>query len=136
MLLPILIRTCEETFRMVSPERRAGAAALGFDRFAVFWRISLPESQAGIAAGVVLAIGRSMAETAALVFTSGYVDRMPGSLFDSGRALSIHVYDLSTNVPGGDARAAASAFVLLGTVLCLNLLARRFTLRSRQSHRS
>jgi phosphate transport system permease protein len=71
-----------------------------------------------------------MAETAALVFTSGYVDRMPESLLDSGRALSIHVYDLSTNVPGGDARAAASAFVLLATVLCINSVARLLTMRS------
>ena len=62
------------------------------------------------------------AETAALLFTSGYVDRMPGSLLDSGRALSVHVYDLAMNVPGGDANAQASAVVLLGLLVVTNAI--------------
>lgn len=61
------------------------------------------------------------AETAALLFTSGYVDRMPGSLLDSGRVLSVHVYDLAMNVPGGDANAQASALVLVTLLLVTNL---------------
>ena len=62
-----------------------------------------------------------MAETAALIFTSGYVDRMPESLWDSGRALSIHIYDLSMNVPGGDTQAYASALVLLALLALINV---------------
>ena len=71
----------------------------------------------------MLGVGRAAAETAALIFTSGYVDRMPESLLDSGRSLSIHIYDLSMNVPGGDANAYASALVLLGLLLTINLTA-------------
>ena len=68
-------------------------------------------------------MGRAGAETAALLFTSGYVDRMPESLSDSGRALSIHIYDLAMNVPGGDGNAYAAALVLVGLLLVINLAA-------------
>lgn len=74
----------------------------------------------GLLAGLVLGVGRAIAETAALIFTSGYVDRMPESLLDSGRALSIHIFDLSMNVSGGDAHAYASALVLVVLLLAIN----------------
>jgi phosphate transport system permease protein len=61
-----------------------------------------------------------LAETAALIFTSGYVTRSPESLLDSGRALSVHIYDLAMNVPNGGARAYASACVLVGMLLIIN----------------
>jgi phosphate transport system permease protein len=64
-----------------------------------------------------------MAETAALIFTSGYVDRMPQSLMDSGRSLSVHIYDLSMNVAGGNANAYATAVVLVSLLFIINLLA-------------
>ena len=64
-----------------------------------------------------------MAETAALIFTSGYVDRMPESLLDSGRALSIHIYDLAMNVAGGNPNAYATAVVLVGALIMINLAA-------------
>jgi len=72
-------------------------------------------------------VGRAMAETAALIFTSGYVDRMPGSIFDSGRALAIHIFDLSMNVPGGDKAAYASALVLIMAIAVVNLFALRLS---------
>jgi phosphate transport system permease protein len=81
----------------------------------------------------VLAIGRALAETAALLFTSGYVDRMPGSVFDSGRVLSIHIFDLAMNVPGGNGPAQASTLVLVLLLLVINgaayLLADRLLFR-------
>ena len=61
------------------------------------------------------------------MFTSGYVDRMPESLLDSGRVLALHIFDLSMNVPGGDASAYASALVLILLLLVINLVAMRFT---------
>jgi phosphate transport system permease protein len=83
----------------------------------------LPAAAPSIAAGMVLGVGRAMAETAALIFTSGYVDRMPESVFDSGRALAIHIFDLSMNVPGGDKSAYASALVLIVAIGVVNLFA-------------
>jgi phosphate transport system permease protein len=123
MILPILTRATEEGFRAVSIEHRSGAAALGLSPVEVLFHVTLPLAAPAVTVGLVLGIGRALAETAALVFTSGYVDRMPESLGDSGRALSIHIFDLAMNVPGGDARAAASALVLITAVLGVNLLA-------------
>jgi len=80
----------------------------------------LPAATPAIIAGLMLGIGRAMAETAALIFTSGYVDRMPDSLLDSGRSLSVHIYDLSMNVAGGDAHANSAALVLIIILFLIN----------------
>jgi phosphate transport system permease protein len=120
MVLPILIRSTEEGFRAVPNEYRLGAAALGFSRTTTLFQLLLPAAVPGLVVGLVLGIGRAIAETAALIFTSGYVDRMPESLLDSGRALSIHIFDLSMNISGGDANAYASALVLLLLLLLIN----------------
>lgn len=123
MILPLLIRTTEMGLRAVPLDYRLGAAALGLSQRQVFWRLLLPVATPGLMAGLVLSIGRALAETAALIFTSGYVDRMPRSLLDSGRSLSIHIYDLSMNVAGGSSRAYGSALVLVGLLLTINLAA-------------
>ncbi|MBW4576488.1 MAG: phosphate ABC transporter permease PstA [Aphanothece sp. CMT-3BRIN-NPC111] len=120
MVLPILIRSTEEGFRAVPAHYRLGAAALGFSRTTTLFQLLLPAAAPGLMVGLVLGVGRAIAETAALIFTSGYVDRMPESLLDSGRALSIHIFDLSMNVSGGDSNAYASALVLLVALLLIN----------------
>lgn len=122
MVLPLVIRTTEDALRRVPLEYRHGGVALGLSRTTLLRRIVLPAAAPGLAAGLVLGVGRALAETAALVFTSGYVTRTPGSLLDSGRALSVHVYDLAMNVPGGNSRAYASALVLVTLVLAANSL--------------
>jgi phosphate transport system permease protein len=120
MALPILIRTAESGLRMVPDDWRHGAAALGLSRSTALWQILIPAAAPALVAGLMLGIGRAMAETAALVFTSGYVDRMPSSLFDSGRAISVHIYDLTMNVAGGDRSAYASALVLIALLILIN----------------
>jgi phosphate transport system permease protein len=121
MVLPILIRTAEESFRAIVQEQRLSAAALGMSQKATIQHILLPVAIPGLLVGCILGLGRAMAETAALIFTSGYVDRMPTSLIDSGRALSIHIYDLAMNVAGGNPNAYATALVLVGLLLIINL---------------
>lgn len=120
MALPILIRTVEEGLRSVPDDWRRGAAALGLSRTWALLHILLPAAAPALAAALMLGIGRAMAETAALIFTSGYVDRMPSSLHDSGRALAVHIYDLSMNVAGGDANAYATALVLVVLLVVIN----------------
>jgi phosphate transport system permease protein len=120
MVLPILVRATEQGLRAVPDEVRRGAAALGLSRTSALARVIVPAAAPAMVVGLVLGIGRAAAETAALIFTSGYVDRMPESLFDSGRALSVHIYDLSMNVPGGDGNAYAAALVLLFALLVIN----------------
>ena len=123
MVLPILIRATEAGFRAVPDDLRRGAAALGMSRVATLRSLLLPAAVPGILVGLVLGVGRALAETAALIFTSGYVTRMPSSLMDSGRSLSVHIYDLAMNVPGGEAHAYATALVLVVVLLAVNGLA-------------
>jgi len=123
MVLPILIRTSESGLRAVSDDWRRGTMALGMSRASALWHIVLPAATPAITAGILLGIGRATAETAALVFTSGYVDRMPESLTDSGRALAVHIYELSMNITGGDQAAYASALVLIALIIVINATA-------------
>jgi phosphate transport system permease protein len=123
MVLPILIRTAEQGLQATPNDYRLAAAALGMSRSAALVHLLLPTATPALVAGLMLGIGRAVAETAALIFTSGYVDRMPDSLFDSGRALSVHIYDLSMNVAGGDASAYSSALVLILLLLIINSIA-------------
>ncbi|HVE39813.1 MAG TPA: phosphate ABC transporter permease PstA [Planctomycetota bacterium] len=134
MVLPIFIRATEEGLRAAPNEYRLGAAALGISRVSTLFRLLLPAAVPGLMVGFILGLGRAIAETAALIFTSGYVDRMPESLLDSGRALTVHIYDLSMNVPGGDRSAYGSALVLIVMLLGINSaawgIARRWQSRS------
>lgn len=120
MVLPILIRSAEESLRAVPDDYRQAAAALGVSRSAALAQIIVPAAIPGLLVGLVLGIGRALAETAALIFTSGYVDRFPESVFDSGRSLSIHIYDLAMNVPGGSATAYGTTLVLLSLLFLIN----------------
>ncbi|GJL59622.1 MAG: phosphate transport system permease protein PstA [Nitrospirales bacterium] len=121
MVLPILIRTVEESFHAISQEQRLSAAALGLSKTTTIRRILLPAALPGLLVGIILGLGRAVAETAALIFTSGYVARMPESLMDSGRSLAVHIYDLAMNVAGGNPHAYATALVLVGLVFIINV---------------
>lgn len=123
MVLPILIRSLEAGLRAVPNEYRLAAAALGMSRTRTVLSILLPCAVPGLIVGLVLGAGRVLAETAALLFTSGYSSRMPRGVMDSGRALSVHIYDLSMNVPGGEPNAYASALVLVAMLLVINATA-------------
>jgi phosphate transport system permease protein len=120
MILPLVIRTTESSIRAVPQTYRYAAAALGFSKSRMMLRVILPMASPGILVGTLLGLGRAIAETVALVFTSGYVDRMPSSLLDSGRSLSIHIFDLSMNVPGGEANAYGTAVVMVCVLLLIN----------------
>ena len=114
MVLPLLIRVSEEALRATPPSYRQAAAALGLSQGGFLRRVLVPAAAPGIAAALILSVGRALAESAALLFTAGYVTRLPDSVFDSGRALAVHIYDLSMNVAGGEGGAAATAVVLVG----------------------
>lgn len=120
MVLPILIRSTQEGLRAVPEDYRHSAAALGLTRTATLWELLLPAAMPGLMVGLLLGIGRAIAETAALIFTSGYVDRMPESLWDSGRALSVHIFDLAMNVSGGESNAYGSALILVTILVVIN----------------
>jgi len=129
MILPFFVKAAEEGLRAVSPELRLAAAGLGLSRQKALAFVVLPAASYALCGGLVLAVARALAETAALIFTSGYVDRMPRSVFDSGRAVSVHIYDLAMNIPGGDKNASSTALVLLFGVCLLNVAFRKLTMR-------
>jgi phosphate transport system permease protein len=133
MVLPILIRSVQEGLEAVPADYRHSAAALGLSRTSTLGTLIIPAAMPGIVVGLLLGIGRAIAETAALLFTSGYVDRMPSSLFDSGRSLSIHIYDLATNIAGGEPHAYATALVLMGALIAINAGVSWLAYRFRQS---
>ncbi|AJE21521.1 phosphate ABC transporter permease PstA [Azotobacter chroococcum] len=131
MVLPLFIRGCEQALRDCPHSYRQAAAGLTISRVGYLRRILLPFAAPGIAAALVLSAGRALAETAVLLFTAGYVMRWPESLFDSGRTLAVHIYDLAMNVSGGGPASAGTALVLLGFALLIQLAAWRIGQRPR-----
>lgn len=133
MILPTLIRTMEQSLSAVPADQRLASSALGLSKTTTLFRILVPQAAPGMAVGLILGVGRALAETAALIFTAGYVTRFPGDVLDSGRALSVHIFDLAMNVPGADQRAYASALVLVVALFAINggvrVAARRFSVR-------
>lgn len=121
MVLPVIMRTTEEALLSVPDSYREGSFGLGAGRLRTVFRIVLPSAVPGILAGVILAIGRIVGETAALIFTAGTVPEIPESLFDSARTLSVHMYNLSREGLYVD-QAYATAVVLLLVVIIINSL--------------
>lgn len=124
MVLPLLVGAMEAGLRTVPDSLRQGAAALCLSRTGTIVRLLLPAAAPSLIAGLILSVGRALAETAALLFTSGYVTRMPESLSDSGRVLSVHIFDLAMNVAGGDQQAYTTALVLLLALAVINSVAK------------
>lgn len=130
MVLPTILRTTEEAIKAVPDMYREGSFGLGAGRLRTVFRIVLPAAAPGILSGVILATGRMVGETAALIFTAGTVTGMAKGLLGSGRTLSVHMYALLNEGLYMD-EAYATAVVLMVLVLGLNALsgyaARRFT---------
>ena len=119
MVLPLILRTTEEALLSVPDSYREGSFGLGAGKLRTVVRIVLPPAMPGILSGVVLAIGRIVGETAALLFTSGTVANLPKGLLSSGRTLSLHMYVLSgEGLHIGE--AYANAVVLLLLVMGMN----------------
>ena len=122
MILPTIIRTAEEALRSVPQEYRDVAASLGATRWQVVVKAVLPYALPGILTGVILGIGRSIEETAVVIFTAGSAVQMPESLFDSARTMAVHFYILAREGISND-NAYATASVLIITILIINITA-------------
>lgn len=121
MILPLIMRTTEEALKYVPDTYREGSFGLGAGKLRTIFRIVLPAAVPGIMAGVILAIGRIMGETAALMYTAGTVPKMASSPMDSGRTLAVHMYNLSSEGLYMD-QAYATAVILLIVVVGMNTL--------------
>lgn len=125
MILPLILRTTEEALMSVPDSYREGSFGLGAGKLRTVFKIVLPSAVPGILAGVILAIGRIVGETAALMYTAGSVSEAADSLLASGRTLSVHMYCLSSEGLYTN-QAYATAVVLLGIVMLINGLSAFF----------
>ena len=119
MILPLIMRTTEEALKSVPDSYREGSFGLGAGRLRTIFRVVLPSAVPGILSGVILAIGRVVGETAALMFTAGTVAKLPKSILSSTRTLSVHMYTLANEGLHVD-EAYATAVVLLVIVILIN----------------
>ena len=116
------MRTTEESLLAVPDSFREGSFGLGAGKLRTVFTIVLPSAVPGILSGIILATGRVVGETAALIYTAGTVAQVPANLFGSGRTLAIHMYVLSSEGLHTN-QAFATAVVLLGMVAVINALA-------------
>ncbi|KHD46063.1 phosphate ABC transporter permease PstA [Streptococcus hongkongensis] len=128
MVLPVIIRSTEEALLSVSDSMRQASFGLGAGKLRTVFNIVLPVAMPGILAGVILAIGRIVGETAALMYTLGTSTNAPTSIMSSGRSLALHMYMLSSEGLHVN-EAYATGVILIITVLVINaissLLSRR-----------
>lgn len=124
MVLPLIMRTTEEALISVPDMYREASFGLGAGKLRTIFRIILPAAVPGILSGVILAIGRVVGETAALIYTAGTVAQVPDSLFKSGRTLAIHMYSLSREGMHMN-EAYATAVILLVVVILINWVSDR-----------
>ena len=121
MILPLIMRTTEESLKAVPDAYREGSFGLGAGRLRTVFRIVLPAAAPGVLAGVILSIGRIVGETAALIYTLGSAAKITTGFFSSGRTLSLHMYVLTSNALY-EGQAYATAVVLLVVVIGVNAL--------------
>ncbi len=121
MVLPLIMRSTEEALKSVPDSYREGSFGLGAGKLRTIFQVVLPSAVPGILAGVILAVGRIVGETAALIYTAGTVAQVSTSAFDSGRTLAVHMYNLSSEGLYMD-QAYATAVVLLLLVVGINTL--------------
>ena len=124
MILPTIIRTSEEAIKSVPYIHREVSYSLGSTKWQTVTRVVLPSAIPGIMTGIILSIGRSIGETAAVIFTAGSALRIPTSIFSSSRTMAVHFYILARegiSMPN----AYGTAAILVLTILTINIVAYR-----------
>lgn len=124
LILPVIIRTTEEALMAVPQAYREGAYGLGASKIYTIWTLILPSAMPGIVTSVILSVGRVIGESAPVFLTAGMVARIPESLLDSGRTLTVHLYKLTQELYTIHEwnQAYATATVLIVVVLFINIL--------------
>lgn len=120
MVLPTILRTTQEALMAVPDTFREASYGLGAGKLRTVFKVILPTAMPGILSGIILAIGRIVGESAALIYTAGTITDKYAAPLDSGRTLAVHMYLLSNEGLYTD-QAYATAVVLLVLVLLLNL---------------
>ena len=123
IILPTIIRSTEEALKTVPDTYREASLGLGATKFQTLYKVILPSAIPGILSGVILSIGRVIGESAAILLTAGTVAKMPLTVFDSARTLTVHAY-LLTKETGDIQTACGVGLVLIVIVFALNTIAK------------
>ncbi len=134
MILPVIIRTTEESLKSIPDTFREGSLALGATKFQTIIHVVLPSALPGIVTSVILAIGRVVGESAPVLLTVGLTKNMPRTIFESGRTLTIHLYYLTNEAvrPEDFGIAFATAFMLIILVVVINTATKIMTANFRK----
>ena len=129
MILPVIIRTTEESLKSIPDSFREGSLALGATKFQTIIHVVLPSALPGIVTSVILAIGRVVGESAPVLLTVGLSENMPRTIFESGRTLTIHLYYLTNEAVRAEdfGIAFATAAVLVILVVIINTVTKILT---------
>jgi phosphate transport system permease protein len=122
MILPTIIRTSEEAIKTVPALYREVSYSLGANKWQTITRTVFPSALPGIATGIILSIGRCVAETAAVILTAGSALRMPTSLFSPARTMAVHFYILAREGISLE-KAYGTAALLIIIILLINVVA-------------
>lgn len=125
VIIPVMTRTMDEVFMTIPKDLREVSYAVGATRLETTFHVILKQALPGIMTGVILAFGRGIGDAASILFTAGYTDNMPSSLFDPVASLPLAIFfQLGTPYPKVQERAYASALILLVIVFALTVSAR------------
>jgi phosphate transport system permease protein len=129
MALPIILRVSEEAIKVVPESYKHGSVALGASKWQTIRKVILPTALPGILTGVILGMGRAVGETAAVMLTAGTVAKVPLSLFDPVRTMTLHVYVLSMeniSIKNAFGTSAALVLMILAITISSNILTKRY----------
>ncbi|HEY70804.1 MAG TPA: phosphate ABC transporter permease PstA [Anaerolineae bacterium] len=133
LILPVIIRTSEEALLAVPRSYREGSLALGANKLQTNLSVVLPAAMPGIVTGIVLSVGRIMAETAIFWVTLGGSYRLPQDLLSSGRSMALHVYMLASETRAFEKAMGTAAILIVSIIflnLIINIISRRISSRS------
>lgn len=121
IILPVIIRTTEESLKVVPADHRAASLALGANKTQTTFKVVLPQATQGILTSTFLAIGRIIGESAALIFVLGAIVRDRVSVFEQSTSLAVHIWSMMTDEPANVALSSTIALLILAVVLILNV---------------
>lgn len=128
--LPIMARGMDEAIAMVPVALKESSYVLGATRYETAMKVIMRQTAPGLLTAILLAFGRGIGDAASVLFTAGYTDRLPTSLFGPAASLPLAVFfQLGTPFPAVQERAFASALILTFIVLALSLISRTLTAR-------
>lgn len=125
LILPVMTRAMDEVMRLVPSELTEASYSLGATRFETSFKVLVRQALPGIATAILLAFGRGIGDAASVLFTAGFSDSIPSSLFRPAATLPLAIFfQLGTPFPEVQERAYASAFILTALILALSVTAR------------